>query len=280
LTLAAYTETTAIRQSLHLDGELVAPFEILAPDAIQAVCVDPDGELAGARPPPVLRPEIGLQSSEPADGAADVPLGPFAVKLRFGTPLAEPAPAFAGRVENSCTRINQAGETGFFSVPSIALEDGGHTLAITLTGTQPEREHVLVVPEGLTTAHGIPLPSTQLRFTTRSAEGLPPPRIVTLEPPDGARDVPTDLSHLKIVFSEPMRLGRGFHAPLVDEMEAQGWAHPPLGASRWEDPQTLIWELEAPLERGKRYGLPFGYHYRNQLGISIERVDLRFETAR
>lgn len=276
LMLAVHTADAVTRESVRVG----ASFEIRAPGAIQALEIDPVGVLPGARPAPVLSPGIGLVSSEPHDGADGIALGPFVARLRFGAALRAPAEGFAKEVERASVRRAIADETAIFSVLSAGLEEEGRTLALEIADTSPAKAHLLVVPDGLATARGIPLPPLELRFTVRDATGAPRPRLVASEPPADARDVSPSLRELRIVFSEPMRRGRGFKTPLVEDLEDEGWIFPRLGESRWEDPRTLVWELEAPLERGRRYGLPFSELYKSQLGIALERFDLRFETAR
>lgn len=274
--LRGFGETGERRTRVAVDGARAA-FELEGDGPIQAVLVDPGGPFRC--PTPALAPGFGLVASEPAQGARDVELGPLVARLHFGTALAEPGPAYVRLAQRATLDLARERHTATPRLDGMTLEDGGRTLALALSETSPGGDHAVVLPAGLVSARGVPLPELTLAFSTRSGAGLPRPRVIASEPAAGARDVPADLARVKVVFSEPMRAGRGFKRGRVADLEDDGWTYPDLGEGRWEDERTLIWELER-LEPGTRYGLPFAENYRSALGIESEPFDLCFETAR
>jgi hypothetical protein len=267
------TQADRVVRVVEFGSATSVPFELQAAQPLLAVRVDLDGMLSTCSGSPVPRSDVGFMSSEPPDGARDLALGRLEFRLRYGHALTEAPSVFREQIESAC---RQAG--GRLSILSFSLRDDGHTLVVELDGTLPESEHVLVIPEGLVTRSGIPLGEQRLRFRTRDAGDLPRPRVVSTEPAHGARDVPADLKQLKLVFSEPMRPGYAFRKSDSDELARQGLAYPPLGSGGWIDERTLVFELQPPLEPGRRYGLAINDSLISRLGLRHERIDLHFET--
>lgn len=243
---------------LELDPRLVAP---IAPTE---ACV-----LDAAR----------VIASEPAEGAQDVPLGPLTVRLRFDRALAAPS---AHDLEAIRKASIQAMLDTDFTVPAVEsarVAGDESTLELDLTGTLPGGRHVLEVPSSLLDADALPIRGVRLTFKTAPEVEESRPRVVGSVPEAGASGVPIDVGEVRITFSEPMRLARGFKGSAVRRSERAGWKYPDFAEGEWIDERTLVWRFKGALEPGTRYGLPFGENYRDVEGHTLQAFDLRFETA-
>jgi hypothetical protein len=109
------------------------------------------------------------------------------------------------------------------------------------------------------------------------------PVVIASEPPAGATDVDPKLGRIRFTFSEPMRASRGYSGSEVDELEEEGWLFPlAVGVDdHWESGGTvLVYELEKPLQPGKRYCMPLRGMFRDLAGNRLVDFEYRFETKR
>lgn len=259
----------------------VAEFSIPCAQRPLLVELDPDGRVLGTIGSPAYYGEARLLSSEPADGARDVPLGPLEMRFRFAAPLSPPPDGYAGRVSLSLRRDHFSADTERMFVRVFAearLDDDGRTLVVMIRGTHPGVAYELALPSGLEDADGIPISPPRIAFRMEDAREADRPTVLSTDPADGVNGIAPDLAAIRIVFSKPMHPGRGFSTSRVRALESEGWSFPKLGEAHWEDERTLIWKLASPLEAGRRYGMPFGDRFRDRDGRPLAEWDLKFET--
>jgi Zn-dependent protease with chaperone function len=132
-------------------------------------------------------------------------------------------------------------------------------------------------------AEGLPVRPSAIYFTTRGAgeelkKGLSPPRIVSLRPPNGARDVDPALPEIRVTFDVPM--GEGFswtgggpEFPDTPEGKAPFWT---------EDRKTCV--LPVALQPGRQYRLglnsPSFANFQSAHGVALEPVEYTFRTRK
>jgi uncharacterized membrane protein YgcG len=105
-----------------------------------------------------------------------------------------------------------------------------------------------------------------------------PPRVLTSQPSDGSKEVPTALPEIKIFFSQPMNTGSwsAFQVP--------GYEFPPTRPEGppWQDPQTYVLKLHK-LKPGTKYGLQLNSAkrkgFKSAKGEPLEPTAIRFSTA-
>ena len=253
-------------------------FEVPSPEGPVAVTLDPDVGLPLAGELSWARGGASLVRSDPADGDEGVGYLRGAIVLEFDRPLAR---LDRGGQRALTARIREAGASDpERSAPWIELPMvSGSTLTLLLKGPLEPEEPYLLAVDGLLDAEGVPVAPAAVRFTTAAPEEREPPTVVSTEPASGARDVPRDLSEIRIRFSEPMRAGRGYSSALVTELEASGLRFPGalLGASRWAEKGTvLVYDLKGELEAGVTYIMPLRGAFRDLHGNPLEDFDLTF----
>jgi hypothetical protein len=224
-----------------------------------------------ANEPPSQTPPT-LASSEPAVGATDVDPGLKTITLSF----------------------NQDMNTSGWSVT------GGGDVFPPIDGEiHYKDERTLVIPVDLEpgkfyrfginskshnnfrNADGVPARHEVVAFCTEGASEeekakLAPPRIVSLEPANGAEDVPPDTAELRVEFNQTM--GGGMSWTRIDAAFPQT----PRRA-QWNEERTVC-TLPVALEPGREYGLSlnsptYAINFQTEYGIPLEPVEWRFTTA-
>ncbi|MGH7150436.1 MAG: Ig-like domain-containing protein, partial [Planctomycetota bacterium] len=278
LRLATGTEEVDLDVLLGQRGD----FALGTGDEPVALLVDPEATLPIAHPPiHVFRP-VRLTRTDPPDGARDAPYLLQRIRLGFDAPLAPLGPrAYRDLCAGVLERANASGASSPH-IGEVDLVEDGRALVLSLLSPLPPDREVLVDLDGLVRdPRGIPVPDATLRFRTVASADGERPRFVRSEPEAGATDVDPGLKRLRIVFSEPMRPGRGYSGAEVAENEKKGWLFPLVGkeSSRWEEEGTvLVYDLGATLRPGSRYLLPLRSHFRDLAGNALVDFELKFST--
>jgi hypothetical protein len=106
-----------------------------------------------------------------------------------------------------------------------------------------------------------------------AAAAQDPPKVVSLDPPNGAEVDPTKVTRLVVRFDQPM---------MKDSQSFCGGAAFPKsdGKPKWEDDKTVVLDVE--LETGREYHIgincPAAMNFRSKGGVSVEPTPWSFST--
>ena len=257
-------------------------FEIDAPDTSVALIVDPEVTLPIADPPVHVFHPARLVRSDPADGAQDVSYLLGQLRLEFDRPLATPGHRALEELRAAVVERASASGAAWPFLRGVDLEEEGRALVLRLyEPLAPGREILLDLDGILLDARGLPVPDATLRFRTVASSDTDRPTVLRSDPPAGATDVDPHRTEIRIVFSEPMRPGRGYSSTEVSTNAKAGWRFPLEGriSSRWEKGGTvLVYELQSLLRPGARYLLPLRGMFRDLAGNALVDFELRFST--
>ncbi|MCI0588257.1 MAG: Ig-like domain-containing protein [Planctomycetes bacterium] len=257
-------------------------FKLDTGDSPVALAVDPEATVPIADPPVhVLRP-VRLARSDPPDGARDAPYLLERIRLVFDGPLAPIGPGAHEELGGPVTERAKAAGADSPWLGGVSLEEDGRALVLSLKNPlSPDREILVDLDGVLLDARGVPIPEAKVRFRTVASADSEQPQVVRSEPAAGATEVDPGLKQIRIVFSEPMRPGRGYSGTEVAENEKKGLLFPLVGRSpsRWEEGGTvLVYDLSGPLRPGATYLLPLRHLFRDLAGNTLVHYELRFST--
>lgn len=125
-------------------------------------------------------------------------------------------------------------------------------------------------------AAGVPARPSAIYFTTRGAG--PPPLVIDLNPPNGAKDVSAELTEVRVTFSLPM--GAGF------SWCGDGPTHPdsPEGKQPYWTADRKTCVLPVSLNPGRTYEIglncPSYKNFRSAGGLPLEPVTYTFTTKK
>lgn len=128
-------------------------------------------------------------------------------------------------------------------------------------------------------SRGTPAPPTVIAFTTKGASKeliakVATPRVVSMEPKLGAKDVDADVAELKVTFDLPMGRGMSF----VGEVPAANGGRP-----EWsKDRRTITLPIKLEPGQAYRFGLNSSRHvnFQSEAGVPLEPVVFEFSTAK